>query len=84
MFQYAKARGQKRKFRNLFKEIDNITPRFNFVGEYEHYHIPCGFWISSPKTAGNGKRNFAEDGFPKHRKSSTASLKLPYFARWLP
>lgn len=47
---YPKIRGQKRRLKSLLNDIDNIKPSFHFADAYEHFHIPCGWWISEPKT----------------------------------
>lgn len=34
-----KTRGQKRKLNRLLNDINKIQPLFDYVGEYEHYHV---------------------------------------------
>lgn len=63
-----KVRGQKRKLNNLLRDIDSITPSFDFKGEYEHFHIPCGWWISEPKTSRKVKTEFCRKWLEKTRK----------------
>ncbi len=65
---YKKERGQKRKSRNLLIAIDNIYPRFDYIGEYEHYHVPCGFWISSPKVSSKVQTKFSQKWIEKTKE----------------
>lgn len=55
---YKKVRGQKRRIKSLLKNIEDITPLFNFTGKCEHFHVPCGRWISEPKTSSKVKTEF--------------------------
>jgi len=45
-----KVRGQRRKLRKLLRDIDGLTP---FESEsnrlYEHFHVPSGTWLNSPR-----------------------------------
>lgn len=60
-----KVRGQKRKLKKLLKNIEDITPLFDFVDEYEHFHIPCGWWISELKTSSKIKTEFCKKWLEK-------------------
>lgn len=53
-----KQRGQKRKLKNLIKNIAEIEPYQDTHSAYEHYHVPCGRFISSSKTSGKIKTAF--------------------------
>lgn len=53
-----KQRGQKRKLKNLIKNIAEIEPYQDTHSAYEHYHVPCGRFISSSKTNGKIKTAF--------------------------
>lgn len=55
-----KTRGQKRKLNRLLNDINKIQPLFDYAGEYEHYHVPCGWWISEPKTSSTVKTEFCK------------------------
>jgi hypothetical protein len=55
---YAKQRGQSRRAKSLLSNIDRITPYADTGGRYEHFHVPCGPFISSPKTSGTIKTDF--------------------------
>ena len=57
---YKKQRGQKRKLRVLHKNINQICPFQNTDGQYEHFHVPSGQFISSPKTRGKIKTAFCK------------------------
>ena len=65
---YEKVRGQKRKLKILLRDIDKIQPRFDYDGECEHYHIPCGFWISSPKNSSRIQTEFIKKWIDKTKE----------------
>lgn len=86
-----KVRGQKRKLNNLLRNIDGITPSFSFIGECEHFHVPCGWWISEPKTSSKIETEFCKKWIEKARKiidskpqdqrfcKVVANIATPYF-----
>ncbi len=55
---FGKSRGQKRKFNTLIRRIDKIEPFTKTENEEEHFHVPCGTWLSMPKTSGKIKTEF--------------------------
>ncbi|MBQ7834362.1 MAG: DUF3916 domain-containing protein [Ruminiclostridium sp.] len=57
---YKKQRGQKRKLKALLNNINQICPFQNTDYKYEHFHVPCGRFISSPKTSGKIKTAFCK------------------------
>ncbi|MBR4029823.1 MAG: DUF3916 domain-containing protein [Clostridia bacterium] len=52
---YKKQRGQKRKLKALLNNINEIRPFQNIDCKYEHFHVPCGQFVSLPKTRGRVK-----------------------------
>ena len=60
-----KVRGQKRKLNNLLNNIAKIQPSFDYIGKYEHFHVPCGWWISEPKTSSIVKTEFCKKWLDK-------------------
>lgn len=60
-----KVRGQRRRLKSLLKNIENIQPSFNYAEEYEHFHLPCGWWISEPKTYSKVKTAFCRKWLEK-------------------
>ena len=61
----SKVRGQKRRLNSLLNNIDKIQPSFDYIGEYEHFHVPCGWWISEPKTSSGVKTEFCKKWLKK-------------------
>lgn len=57
---YKKQRGQKRKLKSLLVKINQIQPFQNTDYRYEHFHVPCSQFISSPKTSGKIKTQFCK------------------------
>ena len=57
---YKKQRGQKRKLNALLRNIYQIQPFQNTDCQYEHFHVPCSQFISSPKTYGRIKTQFCK------------------------
>ena len=55
---HKKQRGQKRKLNALLSNINQIQPFENTDCQYEHFHVPCSQFISSPKTYGRIKTQF--------------------------
>lgn len=53
-----KQRGQKRKLNLLLNNIEQIVPFQDTCARYEHFHVPCGTFIQSPKTSGKVKTAF--------------------------
>lgn len=53
-----KVRGQKRKLKRLLQYIDDIHAYSDIASDFEHFHVPCGQWIESPKTSGKVKTQF--------------------------
>ena len=52
---YKKQRGQKRRLKTVLNSINQIHPFQNIDYKCEHFHVPCGRFISSPKTSGKIK-----------------------------
>lgn len=63
-----KQRGQKRKLRALHNNIRQIHPFQNTDYQYEHFHVPCNQFISSPKTSGKIKTAFCKAWLDKTAK----------------
>ena len=57
---YKKQRGQRRKLNTLLRNIYQIQPFQNTDCQYEHFHVPCSQFISSPKTYGMIKTKFCK------------------------
>ena len=55
---HKKQRGQNRKITSLLLNINKITPFVDTNCRYEHFHVPCDQFISSPKTSGKIKTAF--------------------------
>lgn len=53
-------RGQKRKLETLVRNIQLILPFEDTDSRYEHFHVPSGPFISSPKTSGKVKTAFCK------------------------
>ena len=57
---YKKQRGQKRRLRALLRNIDRFSPFADTDVRYEHFSVPSGPFISSPKTSGKIKTAFCK------------------------
>ena len=57
---YKKQRGQKRKVKALIDNIHLIVPFKDTDVRYEHFHVPGGQFISSPKTSAKVKTAFCK------------------------
>ena len=57
---YKKQRGQERKLKSLIKNIQDIVPFEDTSLPFEHFHVPCGPFISSPKTSSKIKTAFCK------------------------
>ena len=57
---YKKERGQNRKLKTLTENIHLIASFENTDIRYEHFHVPSGSFISSPKTRGKVKTAFCK------------------------
>lgn len=53
-----KQRGQKRRLRALLENINRFVPFTDTGLPYEQFSVPCGRFISSPKTSGKVKTAF--------------------------
>lgn len=53
-----KQRGQKRRLRGLLENINCFVPFADTGVPYEQFSVPCGQFISSPKTSGKVKTAF--------------------------
>lgn len=51
----SKSRGQKRKYKVLLNWMDRMKPFKNTNLQFEDFGIPCGPWLSKPKTSGKIK-----------------------------
>ncbi len=59
-----KVRGQKRRLKKLLKEIEEINA-YRYIDyaderEFDHFHIPAGFWIDSTTTSSKVKTAFCK------------------------
>lgn len=69
----SKSRGHQRKFKRLLRWMDKIDPFKNAndlpfkdtEDSYEHFHVPCGPWLSKPKTSGKIKTAFCKKWLEK-------------------
>ena len=57
---YKKQRGQRRKLKALCNNINQIRSFQKVDCMYDHFHVPCGRFISSPKTSGKVKTAFCK------------------------
>ena len=57
---HKKQRGQKRKLKALLRNINQISFFQNIDCPFEHFHVPCSPFISSPKTSGRIKTAFCK------------------------
>ena len=62
---HSKVRGQERKFRILLREMGKFEPFRKTDIECEHFHVPCGEWLSAPKTSGRIKTEFCRKWLKK-------------------
>ena len=60
---YKKERGQNRKLKILIDNMHLFVPFENTDVRYEHFHVPSGNFISSPKTSGKVKTAFCKAVF---------------------
>lgn len=77
----SKVRGQKRRLNSLLNNIDKIQPSFDYIGEYEHFHVPCGWWISEPKTSSGVKTEFCKKWLKKTQEIINSKPKNNKFCR---
>lgn len=69
----SKSRGQQKKFKRLLSWLDKIEPFKNtndllfkdVEDKFEHFHVPCGPWLSKPKTSGKIKTAFCKKWLEK-------------------
>lgn len=57
---YKKQRGQRRKLNALIENINQFAPFMDTNTPYEHFHVPCGQFISSSKTSAKVKTAFCK------------------------
>lgn len=50
-----KSRGQQRKYNTLLRWMDKIEPFKETNVQFEDFGVPCGPWLSKPKTSGKIK-----------------------------
>ena len=55
-----KQRGQNRKLKRMFDNIDKFQPDWNNDERYEHFHVPSDPFIESEKTTNQNKKKFYE------------------------
>lgn len=55
-----KQRGTRRRLKALLKNIDRFRPFVRTNDGIEHFHVPCGNFIDSPRTRGHIKKEFVE------------------------
>lgn len=60
-----KQRGQSRKLKAMFRYIDDFQPFVHTDKKFEHFHVPSGTWIDSPRTSGNIKTEFCRKWLAK-------------------
>ena len=76
---YKKERGQSRKLKTLIENIHIIVPFENTDIRYEHFHVPGGPFISSPKTSGKVKTAFCKAWLQKTEEIiQQKPLDLPF------
>lgn len=80
-----KVRGQKRLLKNMLKEIEEIRP-YRYIEyadkcQYEHYHIPAGFWINSSKTSSKVKTAFCKAWIRKTEEIIKAKPEVNHFCK---
>ena len=76
---HKKQRGQKRKLKALFDNIHLIVPFEDTDVRYEHFHVPCGQFISSPKTSAKVKTAFCKAWLQKTEEIiKQKPLDLPF------
>lgn len=64
-----KIRGQRRRLKTLLRDINALVPyQDDTHREYEHFHVPCGAWIQSPRTAGHIKTIFCNAWIEKSKQ----------------
>ncbi len=63
--QKKKVSGQRRKLDSLIKNIDAIECNYSFTEKSESYYVPCGRWLSMPKTSGKVKTRFCDKRLEK-------------------
>lgn len=76
-----KVRGQRRKLNSLLNNINKIQPSFGYKGEYEHFHVPCGWWISEPKTSSKIKTEFCKKWLDKTQEIINCKPKNDKFCK---
>lgn len=62
---YKKERGQRRKLKTLIENIGRIQPFEATDRPYEHFHVPGGMFVASPKTDGRVKTAFCRTWLQK-------------------
>ncbi len=76
---YKKERGQSKKLKTLIDNIHLIVPFENTDIRYEHFHVPGGPFISSPKTSGKVKTAFCKAWLQKTEEIiQQKPLDLPF------
>ena len=69
----SKSRGQQRRYKRLLSWMDKMVPFENandlpfkdVEDKFEHFHVPCGPWLSKPKTYGKIKTAFCKKWIEK-------------------
>lgn len=86
-----KQRGQSRKLKAMFRYIDDFQPFVRTDNTFEHFHVPSGIWINSPKTSGKLKTEFCRKWLAKTEEfisqkpedipfcKVAAAICVPYF-----
>ncbi|RHS51997.1 hypothetical protein DW959_10440 [Clostridium sp. AM46-21] len=85
----SKSRGHQRKFKRLLRWMDKIDPFKNAndlpfkdtEDSYEHFHVPCGPWLSKPKPLVRLRLHFVRNGLKRPRKLSVTSRRIYHFVR---
>ena len=76
-----KQRGQQRRLKALIDRTRNITPFEDVSLRYEHYHVPCGRFISSAKTSGKVKTAFCKAWLEKTAEIVKQNPPSLYFCK---
>ena len=76
---YKKERGQNRKLKTLIDNMHLFVPFENTDIRYDHFHVPSGPFISSPKTNGKVKTAFCKAWLQKTEEIiQQKPLDLPF------
>ena len=69
MSEKKKQRGQKRRLKKLFECIDKFEPYTYCNNIYEHFHVPCTFFID--------RTNFLDSA------NTSSKIKTAFIRKWI-